>query len=103
MKDLADTQLRGGHRTCHHGTQPTVGHLDAFWPDASGLRKETWSLGWNTASVDEQGPIGIFAWTMKGLAKNSLYNVTITPGFSGIRVRGISFVARTTSELKITT
>lgn len=57
------------------------GYLDGYWPDFPSSRRQTWVHGWNSADVDEQGPIGIFAITIDELQPNTEYTIGITPIF----------------------
>ncbi len=60
----------------------TEGNLDTFWPDFPGSRRHTWAdNGWNTADVDEMGPIGLFALTVNGLSANTEYTFSVRPIF----------------------
>ena len=63
------------------GFEYEEGQLDGYWPDFMGSRRQTWIQGWNSPDVDEQGPIGIFAFTINKLQPNSHYEVEITPVF----------------------
>ncbi|VUZ42730.1 unnamed protein product, partial [Hymenolepis diminuta] len=58
---------------------PTEGKLDGYWPDFPGSRRSTWVNGWNTAEVDEQGPIGLFAVTIDNLQAHKAYQFEIHP------------------------
>ncbi|VDN98822.1 unnamed protein product [Rodentolepis nana] len=55
------------------------GKLDGYWPDFPGSRRSTWIDGWNTAEVDEQGPIGLFAVTVGNLRSREKYHFEIHP------------------------
>nr|CDS26582.1 receptor type tyrosine protein phosphatase,protein tyrosine phosphatase receptor type [Hymenolepis microstoma] len=58
---------------------PTEGKLDGYWPDFPGSRRSTWVGGWNTAEIDEQGPIGLFAITIDKLQRDEKYHFEIYP------------------------
>ncbi|KAM7533788.1 hypothetical protein Aperf_G00000112595 [Anoplocephala perfoliata] len=58
-----------------------LGDLDGYWPDFPGSRRSTWVEGWNTAEVDEQGPVGLFATTIDNLQPNTNYKLEIWPVF----------------------
>ncbi|KAM7534626.1 hypothetical protein Aperf_G00000112642 [Anoplocephala perfoliata] len=55
------------------------GDLDGYWPDFPGSRRSTWVRGWNTAEVDEQGPVGLFAITIDHLRPATDYQIEISP------------------------
>ncbi|KAM7534731.1 hypothetical protein Aperf_G00000112621 [Anoplocephala perfoliata] len=58
-----------------------LGDLDGYWPDFPGSRRSTWVEGWNTAEVDEQGPVGLFVTTIDNLQPNTNYKLEIWPVF----------------------
>ncbi|VDD79955.1 unnamed protein product [Mesocestoides corti] len=74
--------LRSLHACSYWIPSIEEGKLDGYWPDFPGSRKETWASGWNTASVDEQGPVGIFAVTVSNLRANTQYVFEVTPVFN---------------------
>lgn len=77
MKRSSDLSL---NRVCFgKSVAPTEGKLDGYWPDFPGSRRSTWVNGWNTAEVDEQGPIGLFAVTIDNLQVRKAYQFEIHP------------------------
>ncbi|KAL5964538.1 Receptor-type tyrosine-protein phosphatase alpha [Taenia solium] len=93
-------RLRSTHKCSGQMAKVMDGQLDGYWPDFPGSRRQTWVQGWNRASVDEQGPLGIFAVTMGDLQRNALYNFDITPIFHpsvNILAESTSIEARTAS------
>lgn len=74
---VANLTLNGN---CFGGRIPSAeGVLDSYWPDYWSSRRSTWQNGWNSAEVDEQGPIGLFAATIDNLQANNVYNFEIRP------------------------
>ncbi|VDK20126.1 unnamed protein product [Taenia asiatica] len=93
-------RLRSTHKCSGQMARVMYGQLDGYWPDFPGSRRQTWVQGWNRASVDEQGPLGIFAVTMRELQSSTLYNFDITPIFHpsvNILAESTSIEARTAS------
>lgn len=74
--------LRANQGCNARGAELIEGTLDGYWPDFPGSRRSTWVSGWNTAEVDEQGPVGLFAATIDRLRANKNYKFEITPIFS---------------------